>query len=189
MKVYIIHGYTANPDKNWFPWLERELSKLDIACERLAMPHSDNPYPEAWLAHLEQKITLNELATNNKTVLVGHSLGAIACLTFLAKHQLSPVGTVFVSGFYQALNTLPELNPFCDYYAQFPTVPLQNCHVISALNDHIVPHPYSDALAQHLQANYTRLNQGGHFLDREGYTELPIVLESIKTLLRFPANV
>lgn len=183
MKVYIVHGYTANPDKHWFPWLDQALSQCNIACERLTMPNSDNPRPESWLAHLEQKITLDELSTNNKTVLVGHSLGTIACLTFLAKHQRTPAGTVLVSGFYQPLNTLPELTPFCNYYAQFPPVPPQNCHVITALDDQIVPHCYSDALAQHLQANYTRLNQGGHFLDREGYTELPIVLDIVKKYL------
>ena len=39
-QVFITHGYTANGNKHWFPWLEEELAKLGIPCKRLKMPDS-----------------------------------------------------------------------------------------------------------------------------------------------------
>lgn len=175
MKVYIVHGYTASPDKHWFPWLARELESIGVACERLAMPDSDNPTPEKWVAFLEQHVQMDE-----KTIIVGHSLGCITWLNFLAKQQLTPAGAILVSGFYQPLHTLPELAPFAEFYAKQPTLTAFPCKVVAALDDHIVPHQYSDALAQHLQADYFRLNHGGHFLDREGWTAFPLVLALLK---------
>lgn len=177
-QVYIVHGYTANADKHWFPWLEKELAKCHISCERLNMPNSDNPLLEHWLAYLSEKVELND-----KTIFVGHSLGCITILNFLAGRQVKIKGAVFVSGFYQSLENLPELSTFTDYYAKLPILPSFPAYVVSALDDRIVNHKYSDALAQHLQADYIRLNQGGHFLDREGITELPVVLELVKKLI------
>lgn len=175
MKVYIVHGYTASPDKHWFPWLAQELQRLGVTCERLAMPDADHPTPEKWLAHLEKHVQVDE-----QTVLVGHSLGCITWLNFLAKTGAKARGAVLVSGFYQALDTLPELTPFADFYATLPPLRDLDATVIAAMDDHIVPHSYSDALAQHLQANYIRLHHGGHFLDREGWTEFPLVLNLTK---------
>lgn len=56
--------------------------------------------------------------------------------------------------------------------------------VIAALDDHIIPHQYSDILAKDLQADYIRLQQGGHFLAREGWLEFPLVLEKIKSYFK-----
>lgn len=177
-QVYIIHGYTASADHHWFPWLEQELAKLNIPCQRLTMPDSNNPAPDRWLDYLAQQVSIDE-----NTILVGHSLGCITWLNFLAKHYHKPAGAIFVSGFYQPLENLPELTPFSNLYAIQPPLLDFKSVVISALDDHIVPYQYSDELAKHLKADYFRLATGGHFLDREGFTELPIVLEQIKKML------
>ncbi|QLB18144.1 RBBP9/YdeN family alpha/beta hydrolase [Mannheimia granulomatis] len=178
-QVYIVHGYTANADKHWFPWLEEQLTTIGISCQRLNMPDSENPSLDRWLAHLAENLEVNE-----NTIFVGHSLGCIAILNFLAKQQEQIKGAVFVSGFYQPLPNLPELSAFTNYYAILPSPPAFPAYILSALDDSIVAHKHSDALAIHLQADYVRLNKGGHFLDREGATELPIVLELVKKLMK-----
>lgn len=177
-QVYIVHGYGANADKHWFLWLEQALVKIGVGCERLNMPDSEHPSLDRWLSHLNENVELND-----QTIFVGHSLGCIAILNFLAKQQEKIKGAVFVSGFYQPLDNLPELTPFTNYYAILPTPPAFPAYVVSALDDTVVNHKQSDKLAQHLRADYIRLNQGGHFLDREGVTELPIVFELVKKLL------
>lgn len=177
-KVYIVHGYTASAEKHWFPWLEKALGKEGVTCERLTMPHSENPSPEQWLAHLEQVVSIDA-----ETVVIGHSLGCVSLMTFLARHYERPAGAIFVSGFYQPLETLPQLTPFSNLYAISPPLMNFKSFVVAALNDSVVPHSYSDALAQHLKADYIRLPQGGHFLDREGCTEFPLILDLIRQLL------
>ena len=177
-QVYITHGYMANGDKHWFPWLENELTKLGITCQRLSMPNPENPSPEEWLAYHQAQITLDE-----ETILVGHSLGCIATLNLLATEQKKVKGAIFVSGFYQPLPNLPELDPFANCYTNLTAYRPEKSFVIASLNDEIVKHPFSDQLAQHLGADYIRFPTGQHFCDREGVTELPIVLTLIKALL------
>lgn len=177
-KVYIVHGYGASPEKNWFPWLGEQLSAKGIHCECIAMPDTENPTPDAWLSTLQQQVQIDE-----QTVVVGHSLGCIALLNFLSRNYEKPAGAVFVSGFYQPLDNIPELTPFTNVYAVSPPLMPFKSYVIAALDDEIVVHQRSDELAQHLKADYIRLPQGGHFLDREGYTEFPLVLELVEKLL------
>lgn len=180
-QVYIIHGYTANGDKHWFPWLERELTALGIACYRLTMPNSHRPVASEWLAELEQRIDLNQ-----PTIIVGHSLGTLATLNFLAKTRAKIIGTVLVSGFYQPLPNLPELDDFAKLHQKLTAcepLPAQQAVVISAKDDKVVAPVFSQALANYLKADFYLLPEGGHFLDREGITELPLVLESLKKWL------
>lgn len=178
-KVYVTHGYTANPTRNWFPWLKQELKKLGLECECLAMPNSDQPNPQAWLEHHQNTLQLDE-----NTLLIGHSLGCIALLNYLAVTQQKVKTAIFVSGFYEKLPTLPELDSFADFYANQTACLPQQSYVISALNDTVVPHSFSDRLAQYLQADYIRLETGGHFIDREGITEMPVLLALIKQIVK-----
>ncbi len=174
-KVYIVHGYTASADKHWFPWLAQELAKIGVECYRLNMPDSSSPNPDKWLRHLEEHVSIDD-----ETIVVGHSLGCIAWLNFLARNFLKPKAAIFVSGFYQPLDTIPELSSFSNSYAVAPSCLPFKSYVIAALDDTIVPHPYSDELAKHLKADYIRLPSGGHFLDREGWTEFPLAMDLIK---------
>ncbi|MDU8924812.1 alpha/beta hydrolase [Pasteurellaceae bacterium LIM206] len=184
-QVYIIHGYRASPDSHWFPYLENELKQDGVVCHRLALPTPQTPEPQAWYQYLLDNIRLNE-----ETVIVGHSLGCVTALNYLARRQQTVLGGIFVSGVIQPLPHFPELDPFMQTYAE--TLKLVNSaphfkrtpYVIASSDDSVVPHQYSDQLAQHLQAVYIRLPRGGHFLDREGHTEFPLVLEKIKSLFR-----
>ncbi|AUI66767.1 MULTISPECIES: alpha/beta hydrolase [Glaesserella] len=177
-KVYVVHGYTASADKHWFPWLEQELAKIGIECHRLNMPDSANPNPDKWLKYLEENTVIDD-----ETIVIGHSLGCIALLNFMARHFLKPKGAIFVSGFYQPLDTLPELNSFSNSYAVAPSCLPFKSYVVAALNDTVVPYQYSDDFAKHLKADYIRLTEGGHFLDREGWIEFSLILDLVKKLL------
>ncbi|MDH2924778.1 hypothetical protein EV693_11531 [Nicoletella semolina] len=177
-QVYVVHGYTASAQSHWFGWLKTELEKIGVVCECLTMPDSDNPTPQAWLEHLGKQVHVDD-----QTIVIGHSLGGLAWLNFLSQAYLTPRGAIFVSGFYQSLPSLPELTTFSNLYAISPSLMPFKSYVVASLDDSIVPHQYSDALAVHLQADYIRLPTGGHFLDREGWTTFPLVLELVKKLL------
>lgn len=174
MKVYIVHGYGANPKKHWFPDLAKNLAQLGVECHCIAMPNTENPNVEQWLNALQP------LSVDEKTIFVGHSLGCIAILNFLARGYHQPKAVILVSGFYQPLANLPELTPFSNAYAVSPPLMPFKSYVISAFDDTVVAHQYSDQLAQHLNADYIRLPTGGHFLESEGWIHFPLVLHLIK---------
>lgn len=177
-KVYIVHGYRANPDKHWFPWLAQQLAARGMECHILAMPNAETPNAQQWLDYLKQNVEMDD-----ETIIIGHSLGSIAVLNFLAFNYARPRAAIFVSGFYQPVEGLAELTPFSNLYAIAPPCMPFPAYVISALDDSVVPHTYSDALAKHLQAVYIRLPRGGHFVDREGCTEFPPLLKLINELV------
>lgn len=179
MKVYIVHGYNASPSSHWFPWLQQALSEIGVVCDCLTMPDSAHPTPDSWLSALSDKVRIDE-----NTVVVGHSLGCIALMNFLARNYEKPAGAVFVSGFFEPLDNLPELTIFSNVYAVSPPLMPFPSYVVASLDDTVVPHRYSDELAKHLNAEYIRLPKGGHFLGCEGYTEFPLVFELVRKLLK-----
>ncbi|WP_101774872.1 RBBP9/YdeN family alpha/beta hydrolase [Pasteurella oralis] len=182
-QVYVIHGYTASASAHWFPYLAQQLSQTDIACTCLNMPNPMQPDTAEWLVYLKQQLQLTK-----QTVIIGHSLGCIAALNLLLSQQQPILSGIFVSGFNQSIPHLAKLNPFVDTYqallAQSKLNPSQLFRqtpcTIAAYDDHIVPHQYTETLATALQADYIRLQRGGHFLDREGWIEFPLVLQHIQ---------
>ncbi|MBE2894213.1 RBBP9/YdeN family alpha/beta hydrolase [Spirabiliibacterium falconis] len=183
MKLYIVHGYTANKNAHWFPWLVSQCEKHNIRAYSLEMPNSHAPHFEQWLRTLEQEIILD-----HDTILVGHSLGCISLLQYLQanKNVTSVVGVVFVSGFCQSVTGLSELDEFCVKALNFDFLKQQILYkaVVSARDDTIVPWQYSEHLAEKLGADFYLFNSGGHFLDREGFTHLPVAFELVLKIQR-----
>lgn len=60
---------------NWFPWLKKELEKLDY---QVWLPE----LPQAWQPNLKRYWQfLTDFKFNSQTILVGHSSGAAAIFT------------------------------------------------------------------------------------------------------------
>lgn len=138
-QIYIIHSYTASPDSNWFPALEKDLSQLNIPCHRLTLPNSITSDPQKWFEYLKEQVTLTP---------IGHSLGCIAGLTYLTWAEKTILSAIFVSSFMQKLPTMPELDGFINSYEKIkphlnPTALFQqNACVISAYDDQIIRYTF-----------------------------------------------
>ncbi|OAT52753.1 RBBP9/YdeN family alpha/beta hydrolase [Providencia heimbachae] len=179
-KFVIVHGYTATPTKNWFPWLKAELESLGAFVEVPEMPESLSPNPQKWLQHLiELPVHIDE-----NTILIGHSLGCITILRFLAHQRVEGQklgGYILVSGFDDEQATLPELSVHTVdklNYGELVDIADKRISIIST-NDEIVSPQSSKELAQALQTEVIIEEGAGHFLDREGYTEFPTLLTTI----------
>jgi len=70
-RVFVIHGWEGYPEEGWFPWLSEELSKKGFKVHVLPMPDSAAPKIEEWVPFL----TKNVGEIDEKTVLIGHSIG------------------------------------------------------------------------------------------------------------------
>jgi len=183
-KVLVVHGYTASPSQNWFPWLAEGLEKSEETKVFVpAMPNPHQPEASAWLNTLRQ--TMPQVDEN--THFVGHSLGCIAILLFLRDlHPGQRIGSLtMVSGFGTTTTTLPELSNFTEPKPDLAFVSelTSNRCVITSRNDEIVPWAYSRDLASEIDAPLFNLKTGGHFLDRDGYTEFPFLLKIIESFL------
>jgi predicted alpha/beta hydrolase family esterase len=76
----ILHGTDANSSANWFPWLKKELEKLDYQVWVPTLPYAHKPniqrYAEFLLANRDFEFT-------EETIIIGHSSGAVAILGLL----------------------------------------------------------------------------------------------------------
>lgn len=175
--AYLIHG-TSLPTDDWFPWLKKMArQRLNCQLKIVALPNPFAPVPAQWDAACDRAIH-----TTDNVVIVAHSLGCIEALRFIEKHALTHVRLILVSGFDQPIYTYPQLDDFADHsfnYARDILPKVTESTVITAKDDRVVPTAYTQELARHLQADLVVESRGGHFLGADGYTQLPIVLETL----------
>lgn len=73
---------------HWFPWLQGQLLKKDIAAATPEVPLAYEPLWERWVKEVERfEITVD-------TILVGHSLGGGFWVRYLSEHPELKVGKV-----------------------------------------------------------------------------------------------
>ncbi|MBL3687527.1 serine hydrolase family protein [Leucobacter zeae] len=139
-RATILHGFTADPSKHWFPWLAERLEAHGFDVRVPALPDADAPDPSAWVAAASDAIG----DARDGDVVIGHSLGCATALRALAdldRHRTAARGAagprdagseaadsgssevapaerlgalVLVAGFGTALDSLPELDGFTD---------------------------------------------------------------------------
>lgn len=96
-RVILIHGNGGGTGSdNWFPWLKRELQKLDVVCEAPDMPDPIGAKAAVWLPYLK-----NDLHVTEDTILIGHSSGAIAAMRYAETNRIG--GSVLVGTYYTDL--------------------------------------------------------------------------------------
>ncbi|MDH6311004.1 putative alpha/beta hydrolase family esterase [Dysgonomonas sp. PFB1-18] len=179
--IYVVHGYTANSQANWYPDLKNHLESENIRVHIFDMPNSHAPVEKEWLDFLEANIT----NLDDKSIFIGHSLGCVTILRFLENKNTDNIESLFlVSGFIEN-SPIPELSEFVkeeiDHSNFIETI--KNRVVISAEDDDIVPYPYSEVLAKKLNAQFKLLETGKHFIDRDGFTAFPYLTNLVQATI------
>jgi uncharacterized protein len=198
-RVFIIHGWEASPDSNWFPWLKNELEKNCFAVIVPAMPNSAQPKCAEWVDYLKKIVG----EVDEDTFFVGHSLGPIAILRFLETLSADEKagGVIMVAGFSESLG-IPEIESFfqkpLDYekikrsVRNIPTpsraaratppergIITSGFVAINSDDDPYVPMSQGKILEKELGAELIVMHNCGHLNAGTGFFELPIVLEKI----------
>ena len=182
--IYLVHGYTSNANANWFPDLKEKLSADHTEVHIFNMPDSAHPKEKQWLDFLKNEI--DEIKPGS--IFIGHSLGCVAILNFLEDRDLQQVASLYlISGFVEEtpIDKLAEFVCRKIDYSKFINA-VNTRVVIAAKDDDIVPYSYTEILAQKLQAEFILLDEGGHFMDRDGFTRFPFLINKIKQELSAP---
>lgn len=178
-ELVIVHGLGAHPRKHWFGWLAAELAADGVHTRIPAMPEPDAPRASDWLA------TLAALPINDDTVLLGHSLGTITAVRFLAETGRRVRGLVLVAGFAERVPGIPEIDGFADGLTGLDRIQglAPRRIVLASDNDPIVPPALSARLAAAIDAELLTVPGAGHFMESEGVTELPDALAAVRSVL------
>lgn len=180
-KAYLIHG-TSTRDDDWFPWLE-DAVKPDIILDRLWLPNPFSPNPKSWANAIDDQIPHS--GGQDVITIVAHSLGCIAAIHFVERHNLSKVNLLLVGAFDKVLPAYPELGNFCtpqvDYQQVKPKI--NHATVITAQDDPIAPYQYSVEVANKMGAKLMVRPTGGHFLTSDGFREFPLVADELRKMM------
>lgn len=177
-RVFIIHGWEASPDSNWFPWLKTELENRGIEVVVPQMPNTMHPNSSDWLAYLQKIVG----TCDENTYFVGHSLGVIAILQYLetlSKDQKAG-GAVLVAGFVEDID-FDELKSFVEKPLNFKKIKgsVNQIVAIHSDNDPYVPLKHGEILRDQVDAELIVIPNAGHLVRGSGYFEFPEVLESV----------
>lgn len=180
-RTVVIHGYHATPGDHWFPWLADRLAAVGIPAHVPAMPDPGDPDPDAWLA-----ATARAVGTPDEgTAVVAHSLGCLTILRYLAalpgRWRLGHL--VLVAGFLDPLPALPNLDGYIASGCDVRAIPahVTRLTVFRSDADECVPTAHTDRLAALLGVTARTIPGAGHFLADDGVTELPEVLDVLRT--------
>ena len=88
----LLHGYTGRADKNFIPNLKRELEARGYEVQAPQMPNTDNPREDEQVPYVLQNCKMDE-----RTIIVGHSLGAVIAMKVVEKLNHSVAGLVLVA--------------------------------------------------------------------------------------------
>jgi len=165
--IFIIHGTHGHPENNWFPWLKE---KLQAAGHSVWVPHFPTPEQQS-LQNWEKAFAPYEKYLDEKSIVIGHSLGVAFLLHLLEKHKVS--AAFFVSGFDEFLgNDFDELNKtFIRSERNWRKI-RENCgkfFIYHSNNDPYVPLEKAENIARNLQTEVRVIPNAGHFNESAGY--------------------
>ncbi len=181
----ILHGYTGRNDKNFIPWLKHELEQRGAKVQAPQLPNTDNP------TEVEQvQYVLDNVAFDENTVLVGHSLGGLVAMRVLEQlphkiHHLMLVAPAVLRQFYQGSDDIDtetgERKRFIDHFSydfDFDKISSQAVHktILQDNNDSESRKPSMQYIAENIGATlYKTVANQRHFVAEQE----PFILEKL----------
>lgn len=159
MKAIFIPGNGGGtPHDNWFPYVQKELEKFNITVIAKDFPDNVLAREKYWLPFLKT------LGTDENTILIGHSSGAIAAMRFAEKNQL--LGSVLVGTYYSDLGD--ETEKKSSYFNRpwdFEAIKKNQKWIIqfNSTDDPWIPIKESRFVHDKLNTTYFEYTNQGHF--------------------------
>lgn len=163
MNVIILHGTNANPSKNWYPWLKKQLEDCGHRVFVPELPNSAFPNGEEWVEYVLQNSPFD---FDEETVVVGHSAGAAVIPELLQKLPADAKikKAILVSGFHTDLGweKLKDLHNIAVDYEEIKQK-AEDFVFVHSDNDPYVSLAEAEWLVEKLDGQLRVLAGQGHF--------------------------
>ncbi len=178
----ILHGSFSSPLENWFPYLKREIKKLDY---KVAVPHMpigvNIQNYDSWSREIDKFV--NNGFINENTIIFAHSIAPVFTCQYLIENRIKVKKLIFVSGFnnfFAANKEFDNVNAsmFCNNIAQIK----KYCQYIFCLysdNEPYIPYDKEKEFADSITKNQIIIKNGGHLNSESGYTQFPELIQFI----------
>jgi uncharacterized protein len=171
--IFIFHGTEGYPEENWFPWLKSEMEQQGCKVFVPQFPSSSDVTAKVdeWFDVLrDYKQYINE-----KTILIGHSLGGVFALRVLEKldHSIQAAALVGTPIGLRQPGYFDYVNAFSGFVFDWKKIKNNARHfvIFHSDNDPYVGLENGEALAKNLGTELSFVPNAGHFNEKAGYTK------------------
>jgi len=182
MRIILIHGFNADPDKNFHPWLHEELQSkgFEVVCPRLNLVAGQELNMPEIMEEMKRQIGY----LTGDDILLGHSLGALLMLQYLEAAEMTetPRAVILVAAPWKVLR--PELRQlFVDELdADVIMWKAKEFVVVHSKDDNLVPLEHGKKLAESIRARFIEREKDDHYMG----TEYPVLRDLILEIAGTP---
>ncbi len=163
-KIILIHGNdTMRWSYAWMPWLKSELEKLGPDVIGETFPDSIIAREKYWIPFLKDK-----LHADDKTILIGHSSGAVAAMRFAENNKL--LGSILISPSYTDLgNEMEKQSGYFDRPWNWDAIRKNQRWIVQfgSKNDPFIPLSEFQHINKMLKTEYHEFDDKGHFFENQ----------------------
>lgn len=183
-KVVIVPGngdVNVADEDGWYCWVKKRLDQIPgFQCLTKNMPDPITARESIWLPFME-----TELHCDERTIIIGHSSGAIAAMRYAETHRVFAI--VLVSAYTSDLGDENErASGYFNRPWQWEKIKA-NCPLIvqfGSTDDPFLPWKEQQEVADCLETKFYKFTDREHFQD----TEFPEMIEVVKAILKISAQ-
>ena len=180
MKVIFIPGNGGGgPNDNWFPYLQKKLEALGVQVVASEFPDNYLARESYWIPFLKDVLEADE-----KSILIGHSSGAIAAMRYAEKNKI--LGSVIVASYYTDLGMSSEKESgYFNRPWDWEAIKRNQQWIIqfAALNDPWIPIDEPRFVHEKLKSEYHESTHDGHFGGNAEKLLFPELFDALKKRL------
>jgi predicted alpha/beta hydrolase family esterase len=181
-RVFIVHGWGSNPNRNWFPRIKEELQQVGFDVHVPRMPWPYWPDRKGWVKRLSEEVG----APDENTHFIGHSLGCTTILLYLQSIKTKVGSVIFVAPWIenqkQSWTQRMLLGTWKQVRILFSTAKrnVEGFSTILSDNDTYIPVSIEGLCRRHFGSDVVIAHGSNHF-DRMEKVDVP---ESIRNAVR-----
>lgn len=178
VKIILIHGNNGGKDNGgaatdyWFPYAQQEFQRLGFTVIAKDFPDPKVAHRDIWSSFIERQCGADE-----RTILIGHSSGAIAAMRYAEKHRL--FGSVLVGAYYTDTGDPNERESgYFDDPWDWESIRKNQQWIIqfASIDDPFFPIEEPRLVSERLHSEYYELKGRGHFFD----VKFPELIEVVR---------
>ena len=185
-RLIIVHGMNGSSQDALIKWLGKVGAEAGFEVTTLDMPIPEVPTIDNWVKHLDE----NVYYVDQDTYFIGWSIGCQAILRYLDANKSSKLGgAIFIGPFLVSVNAKNTeeqdiFRPWLERPIDFAGIRSMGgkITVVMSDNDDRVPiQENKDAIEKALQPKIIIEHNKGHFRERDGVTEIPVIIEELNS--------
>lgn len=173
MRIVLIHGYNSGPDQNYNPWLAEQLRAKGFEVIAPKLPLEGEPDAMLCIDALVQAVG----RLDDKTIIVGHSLGAVLALRYIEAAEAAsiPRAVVLVGAPWQTKSEKIKNLFLSEFDYDVVAWKAKEFVIVHDKEDKLVPFDHALKYQKMLNGELVETTSNDHFMD----AQYPILLETI----------